>query len=55
VGVNCHLDLIGSEMLDGIGYFGIAVETRYHELLQELMGCDFLQKRRIKDSQDGGS
>ena len=55
VGVDHHLDLISSEVLDGVGQSGVAIEARYHELLREPVGCDLLRKRRIGDPQDGGS
>ena len=42
VRVNCHLDLISSEVLDGVGHSGVAIEARYHELLREPVGCDLL-------------
>ena len=42
-------------MLDRVGYSNVAIEAQYLEHFQETMGCDFLQKRRIKNSQDKGS
>ena len=33
MGVDRHLDLIGTKVLDGVNHSGIAVEVRYHELL----------------------
>ena len=32
MGVDRHLDLIDSEVLDGVGHSGMTVEARYHEL-----------------------
>ena len=55
VRVNHHLDQISSEVLDGVSHSSVTIEARHHELLQELVGCDLLQKRRIKDPCDGGS
>jgi len=49
--VNCHLDLTGPEVLDGIGHSGVALEAQYRELLQESVRHDFLIKRRIRDLQ----
>ena len=46
MGVDCHFDLIGSNVLDGIGHSSIAIEAQYHELSREPMRHDFLQNRR---------
>jgi len=54
MGVDSHLDLIGSEMLDEVDHSGIAVKALYHKLLWEPVGRD-LRKWRIRDSQDGKS
>ena len=54
VGVDHHLDLVSSEMLDGVGHSGVTIVVQHHELLREPMGYD-LRKRRIGDQQDGGS
>jgi len=40
MGVNSHLYLVGSEVLDGVGHSGIAVEAQYYKLLRELLGCE---------------
>jgi len=42
MGLNCHLNLIGSEVLDRVGHSGIAVEVRYHELFWKPVGRDLL-------------
>jgi len=42
MGVHRQLDLIGSEVLDGIDHSGIAVEARYRELLWKPMRHDLL-------------
>jgi len=55
VRVDHHLDLISLEMLERVGYSYVAIEARYYKFLRDSMGCDFLRKRRIKNSQDGGS
>ena len=55
MGMDSHLDLVGSEVLDGIGHSSITVESRYHELLLKPMRYDLLRKRRIGDPQDGRS
>jgi len=42
VGMDRHLNLIGSEVLDRVGHFGMEVETRYHKLLQKSVRHDLL-------------
>ena len=49
--MNCHLDLISSKVLNGVGHSGVAIEARYHELLRKQAGCDL--RKRISP-QDGG-
>ena len=53
--VDRYLDVIGSEVLDGIGHSGVAIKARYHELFWEPVGHDLLQKWGIGDLQDGRS
>ena len=53
--VNCRLDLIGSEVLDGVDCSGVTNEAQYHELFWKAMRHDLLQKRGIKDPQNGRS
>ena len=55
IGVDCHPDLIGSEMLDGISLSSITVEARYHELLRKPIRHDLFRKRGIRDLRDGRS
>ena len=41
MGVDRHLELIGSKVLEGIGHYDVTLEAQYRELL-ESTGHDFL-------------
>ena len=49
--VYCHLVLILTEVLDGVGRSRIALEARHHELLREAVRSDILEERRVKGAQ----
>jgi len=44
VGVNHHLVLVLSKMLDRVGRSGVAVEAWHYEFLREVVRDDFLQE-----------
>jgi len=48
VRVDCYLVLVFTHVLDGVGGFRIALETRHHELLREAVRSDLLRKRRVE-------
>ena len=42
--MDCHLVLVLSELLDGIGRPRVVFEARYHKLLGKVVRTDFLRE-----------
>ena len=42
--VGCHLVLVLTEVLDGVGHSRVVFETWYHKLLEKVVRSDLLQE-----------